>query len=68
MVDVNEIMLVSGRANHSFSENVAKRLNISLGKVEITNFSDGEIFAKYDENVRGKDLFIVQPTILRRIT
>ena len=63
MVDVNEIMLVSGRANHSFSENVAKRLNISLGKVEITNFSDGEIFAKYDENVRGKDLFIVQPTI-----
>ena len=63
MVDVNEIMLVSGRANHSFSENVAKRLNISLGKVEITNFSDGEIFAKYDENVRGKDLYIVQPTI-----
>lgn len=63
MVDVNEIMLVSGRANHSFSDNVAKRLNISLGRVEITNFSDGEIFAKYDENVRGKDLFIVQPTI-----
>lgn len=56
-------MLVSGRANHSFSDNVAKRLNISLGRVEITNFSDGEIFAKYDENVRGKDLFIVQPTI-----
>ncbi len=56
-------MLVSGRANHAFSEKVAKRLNIALGKVEITNFSDGEIFAKYDENVRGKDLFIVQPTI-----
>jgi ribose-phosphate pyrophosphokinase len=63
MVDVNEIMLVSGRANHSFSEKVAKRLNIGLGRVEISNFSDGEIFAKYDENVRGKDLFIVQPTI-----
>lgn len=56
-------MLVSGRANHSFSEKVAKRLNIKLGKVEVTNFSDGEIFAKYDENVRGKDLFIVQSTI-----
>ncbi|KAB2879825.1 ribose-phosphate pyrophosphokinase [bacterium] len=63
MVDVNEIMLVSGRANLSFSEKVAKRLNINLGKVEVTNFSDGEIFAKYDENVRGKDLYIVQPTI-----
>jgi ribose-phosphate pyrophosphokinase len=63
MVDVNEIMLISGRANHTFSEKVAKRLNINLGRVEISNFSDGEIFAKYDENVRGKDLYIVQPTI-----
>ncbi|HMZ05199.1 MAG TPA: ribose-phosphate pyrophosphokinase [bacterium] len=57
-----DIMLVSGRANRVFAEGIAKRLNIYLGKVEIVNFSDGEIFVKYDENVRGKDLFIVQPT------
>ncbi len=57
-----EIMMVSGRANRSFAEGIAKRLNVYMGKVDIVNFSDGEIFVKYDENVRGKDLFIVQPT------
>jgi len=63
MLDVrNEIMLVSGRGNKKFAENVAKHLGIGLAKVEIYNFSDGEIFAKFDENIRGKDLFIVQPT------
>lgn len=57
-----EIMLVSGRANRPFAEGIAKRLNVYMGKVDIVNFSDGEIFVKYDENVRGKDLFIIQPT------
>ncbi len=63
MVDKNEIMMVTGRANPNFAQGVANHLNIRLGKVDIVNFSDGEIFAKYDENVRGKDLFIIQPTI-----
>lgn len=63
MVEVKyDIMLVSGRANRPFAEGIAKRLNVYMGKVDIVNFSDGEIFVKYDENVRGKDLFIVQPT------
>ncbi len=63
MLDKNEIMMVTGRVNPTFAWGIANKLNIRLGKVEIVNFSDGEIFAKYDENVRGKDLFIVQPTI-----
>lgn len=63
MVETKEIMVVSGRAHQTFSEKIAGKLGVGLGKVEIVNFSDGEIFAKYDENVRGKDLFIVQPTL-----
>lgn len=63
MTDKNDIMMVTGRVNPVFAQGIANKLNIRLGKVEIVNFSDGEIFAKYDENVRGMDLFIVQPTI-----
>ncbi|MCI0473509.1 MAG: ribose-phosphate pyrophosphokinase-like domain-containing protein, partial [Ignavibacteria bacterium] len=55
-------MLVSGRAHKAFAEGVARHLNIPLSGTEIENFSDGEIFVKYDENVRGEDLFIIQPT------
>jgi ribose-phosphate pyrophosphokinase len=58
-----DMMLVTGRASRDFAAQVAKKLNTELGKVEIFNFSDGEIFAKYDENIRGRDLFIIQSTI-----
>ncbi len=58
-----DMVLVTGRASSDFAHGVASKLKIPLGKVEIMNFSDGEIFAKYDENIRGKDLFIVQSTI-----
>ncbi|MBX7151797.1 ribose-phosphate pyrophosphokinase [bacterium] len=55
-------MLVAGRSNRPFAEEVARQMGVSLAEVEIYNFSDGEIFAKYVENIRGKDLFIIQPT------
>lgn len=58
----NKIMLVAGRSNRPFAEEVARQMGVSLAEVEIYNFSDGEIFAKYVENIRGKDLFIIQPT------
>ncbi len=54
--------IVAGRSNHGFAEAVAAHLGASLAEVEIYNFSDGEIFAKYVENIRGQDLFIIQPT------
>ena len=63
MVEIKaRMMLVSGRAHKAFAEGVARHLNIPLSETEIENFSDGEIFVKYDENVRGEDLFIIQPT------
>ncbi|GAB5465829.1 MAG: ribose-phosphate pyrophosphokinase [Candidatus Kapaibacteriales bacterium] len=54
--------IASGRANRQLSERVAQSLGVSLAETSIKNFSDGELWAKYEENVRGIDLFIIQPT------
>ncbi len=63
MVDVmNSMMVVAGRSNHAFAELVVQQMGTSLAETEIYNFSDGEIFAKYVENIRGRDLFIIQST------
>jgi ribose-phosphate pyrophosphokinase len=55
--------IVTGRSNPAFAEGVAKALNLSLSTIRIRNFSDGELWVKYDENIRGEDLFIIQSTI-----
>lgn len=52
----------AGRANATLAEEIADYLGTDLGNCEITQFSDGELFAKYNENVRGVDVFIVQST------
>ncbi len=57
-----DFKIVSGRSNPELSKKVAASLGIDLLQVSITNFSDGEIWAKYEENVRGVDLFIIQST------
>src|ERR1043166_7198436 len=57
-----ELKLFAGRSNPGLSEKIAKPPRIPLGKVDIQNFSDGEIWVKYTENVRGTDVFIVQST------
>ncbi len=54
--------IFAGRANRPLAEEMARFLDINLGDCEITQFSDGEIFVKINENVRGVDVFIVQPT------
>ena len=56
------MLLLSGTANRPLAEEVAAELNSSLCKATIRRFSDGEIFVKIDENVRGRDVYIVQPT------
>jgi ribose-phosphate pyrophosphokinase len=54
--------LLAGTANRPLAEEIARCLGIALCKVKIDRFSDGEIFVRIDENIRGSDIFIVQPT------
>ena len=54
--------LLSGTANRALAEEMARRIGIELCRVNLTRFADGEIFVRIDENVRGNDVFIVQPT------
>ena len=54
--------LLAGTANPALAEEISACLGIELGKVTISRFSDGEIFVRIDENIRGHDVFIVQPT------
>jgi len=55
-------MVFSGNANPQLAQKVANHLNIQLGKAIVGRFSDGEIMVEINENVRGKDVFIIQPT------
>ncbi|OGV98613.1 MAG: phosphoribosylpyrophosphate synthetase [Nitrospinae bacterium RIFCSPLOWO2_02_FULL_39_110] len=57
-----ELLLFSGRANIPLVEEICKYLRIPLGKSNIYDFPDGEIGIKITENVRGRDVFVVQPT------
>ncbi len=56
------IMVFSGNANRVLSEGIVKKLNMRLGMASVGRFSDGEIFVEIEENVRGRDVFVVQPT------
>jgi ribose-phosphate pyrophosphokinase len=55
-------MVFSGNANDQLAKQVAKHLNIKLGKATVGSFSDGETMVELLENVRGKDVFILQST------
>lgn len=57
-----ELKLFSGRANPDLAEGISQSLDIPLGKIEIIDFSDGEINVYIQENIRGMDCFLVQPT------
>jgi len=57
-----EIKIFSGRAHPSLAREICDYLNLPLGRSTAYNFSDGETFCQIDENVRGSDVFIVQPT------
>ena len=58
----DNLMVFTGNANPKLAANVVKHLDISLGNVSVTKFSDGEIAIELLENVRGRDVFILQPT------
>jgi len=59
----NELVVISGNANPDIAQRIAENLNLSLLDVEASRFSDGEIQIKIQENIRGTDVFIVQPTM-----
>jgi ribose-phosphate pyrophosphokinase len=56
------LMLFSGRANPQLAADIAGKLNVDLGPVTLKTFSNGEVYCRYDESIRGADVFIVQPT------
>jgi len=59
---MNDYILVAGTANPEFAQKVAATLGKELAEVEVKRFSDGEINVNIAESVRGKDVFIIQPT------
>jgi ribose-phosphate pyrophosphokinase len=57
-----DLKLFSGNANRGLAEEIALELRLKLGDADVSRFSDGEVFVQINENVRGQDVFIVQPT------
>ena len=57
-----ELKIFTGNANRALAEEIAQYLHVPLGNAEVSRFSDGEVFVQINENVRGTDVFIVQPT------
>ena len=60
--DMKEMKIFSGSSNPKLAGDIAEYLGLSLGKADIERFPDGEIFVRILENIRGRDVFIVQPT------
>ncbi len=58
----NGIMVFTGNANISLAKDIVRHLNMRLGRASVEIFSDGEVMVEIGENVRGKDVFIIQPT------
>ncbi len=54
--------ILSGTANRPLAQEIASEIGVDLGRVKLERFADGEIFVRIDENVRGNDVFIIQPT------
>jgi ribose-phosphate pyrophosphokinase len=58
----DNLMVFTGSANPTLAQSVARQLNIQLGKANVAKFSDGEVMVELLENVRGKDVFVLQST------
>jgi ribose-phosphate pyrophosphokinase len=54
------LMLFSGRSNLALGERIAERIGVELGRATLKTFTNGEVYVRYDESVRGADVFIVQ--------
>jgi len=56
------LKIFTGRSNPVLAQKIADSLGIELGILSIKTFSDGELWIKFEENIRGRDVFIIQPT------
>jgi ribose-phosphate pyrophosphokinase len=61
-VPAHGFKLLSGTANRPLAEEIARHIGVEICRVTLSRFADGEIFVKIDENIRGQDVFIIQPT------
>ncbi len=59
---MSNMMVFTGTANPELAKQVTQRLDIPMGSARVDKFSDGEVAIEIDENVRGSDVFIIQPT------
>ena len=59
---MDDLKIFSGNANRPLAEKICKHLEIPLGDAVVGRFSDGEISVEFRENVRGKDVYVIQPT------
>ena len=57
-----ELKIFSGTAHPALTDEIAQYLGVKLSNATVTHFPDGETFVKINENIRGRDIFIVQPT------
>src|SRR3989339_1472945 len=57
-----KLKIFSGNANRPLAEKIAKHMGIELGNARVSRFSDGETQVKIEDNVRGADCFVIQPT------
>jgi ribose-phosphate pyrophosphokinase len=62
IVTGKRLMVFSGRANPELAAEIARKLGFELSQVTLKTFSAGEVYCRYDESIRGADVFIVQPT------
>ena len=62
MQDERNLLVFSGNANRPLAESVCKELGVRPGKALVSRFSDGEVQIEIEENVRGQDVFVIQPT------
>jgi ribose-phosphate pyrophosphokinase len=62
MNENNRLKVFSGRSNIALAEKIARHLGDPLGRITLSNFPDGEVSVRIEEDVRGRDIFLVQPT------
>lgn len=61
-MNTESITIFSGNAHKALANDIAKKLHLPIGKISVDRFSDGEVNLEIMENIRGKDVFLVQPT------
>lgn len=59
---VDSVKIFAGTSNKELAQRIAEKYGMELGKADVVRFKDGEVFVKIDETVRGRDVFVVQPT------